>query len=385
MFLLPFSMVGVSHETNHDQLVGGARLLPERQTSLLNAMRERGVPAVLLSTCHRTELYWWGELDLEPWFAEHILMEQRSVASIERRDADLAVRHLFAVAAGMHARRFGEPEVLGQVRQAWRTAQEAETTSPDLDAIFRQAIDASRHIRLAIGVASQASLGACARAAFEASTRCVRAPIVRVLVVGAGDAARSVLDAFATPDTESSGFAVAVTSRTDARAEHVGAQHGATPVAWSGRESAMRAADVVVFAAHASTPLVRDAQARGILAGRAAPTLWIDLGVPGNVHLDAPVPHLRVVTLDELEGQQPQDRARHLRATSALQRELARFSAMSHRRRLGAQLAHIERRALCAVRDAMETADAGEPAAHSAEVVARRVTRVLLREFSALS
>jgi hypothetical protein len=97
------------------------------------------------------------------------------------------------------------------------------------------------------------------------------------------------------------------------------------------------------------------------------------------------VPQLSVVTLDELEAQQPHDRVGHRRAAVALQRELARFAATTQRRRLGAQLAHIERQALCAVRDALATTHTSEPASQSAEVVARRVTRVLLREFSAFS
>ncbi len=424
MFLLPFSVVGVSHETNAEQLVGRARRTPEQQAQLLASLRERDTAAVLLSTCHRTELYWWGDEDLEPWFVEHVLTEhvltehvltehvltehvltehvltehvltehvlsepcasgQLANATIERRTADLAVRHLFAVAAGMHSRRFGEPEVLGQVRQAWRTAQHAQTTSADLDIMFRQAIDAARHIRLAIGSLSQASLGACARGAIDAHARVQSHTPVRVLVVGAGDVARSVLDAFASPDASSSRFALAVTSRTDARAEHIASEFRVTPVSWSARASAMCAADVVVFAAHSSTPLVHAEHARAIAQVRRSPSLWIDLGVPGNVHRDVAVAHVRIVRLSDLEGQQPHDRAAHARASSALQRELARFSAATQRRRLGAQLADLEHRALCAVRDAIGSAHDNSHAEPPAEAVARRVTRVLLRELSAL-
>jgi len=408
MFLLPFSVVGVSHETNAEDLLGTARLLPERQALLLDALRERGVHAVLLSTCHRTELYWWGAQDLESWFADQILSEHRSAASIERRDADLAVRHLFAVAAGMHSRRFGEPEVLGQVRQAWRNAQTAKATSSDLDAVFRQAIDAARHIRLAIGTSSQASLGVSARTAFDEYTQGYARDHVRLLVVGAGDAARSVLEAFsnshspavsraeataatttvvASPVASTSGgprFALAITSRTDDRAERLANQFRATPVSWVARESAMCAADVVVFAAHTTTPLIRDDAARAIIEMRQAPSLWIDVGVPGNVQLAIALPRLRVVRLNDLEGQQPLDRAVHARASSALQRELARFTAATHRRRLGAQLADIEHRALIAVRNAIEAAEENAVAEPPAEAVARRVARVLLRELSTL-
>jgi glutamyl-tRNA reductase len=325
------------------------------------------------------------------------------------------VRHLFAVAAGMHSRRFGEPEVLGQVRQAWRLAQQAQATSPDLDGIFRQAIDAARHIRLAIGTASQASLGVCARTAFDEHMSGASAATVRVLVVGAGDAARSVLEAFsstshtasdatsppesldvatfesqtassATPFSAANGtrFALAITSRTDDRAERLANEFRATPVSWASREAAMCAADVVVFAAHTSTPLIRDDSARAIAEVRQTPSLWIDLGVPGNVQLTGAVPNVHVVRLNDLEGQQPHDRAVQVRAAAALQRELARFSAAAQRRRLGAQLADLEDRALRAVRDAIDSADDSAHAAPRVEAVARRVTRVLLRELSAL-
>ncbi len=59
-------MVGCSHETSAADVVGRLRMPAIMVDACLAELRAQGVPAVLLSTCHRTELYWWGEDDLSP-------------------------------------------------------------------------------------------------------------------------------------------------------------------------------------------------------------------------------------------------------------------------------------------------------------------------------
>jgi len=121
VFLLPFHVVSCSHERNTPDAVGQLRVGPERQTGLLGTLRAHGLQAVIVSTCHRAALYWWGDDDLEPWFAQGILGGAAGTVQVERADADLAVRHRFAVAAGMRSVRYGEGESIGQVRRARRS------------------------------------------------------------------------------------------------------------------------------------------------------------------------------------------------------------------------------------------------------------------------
>jgi glutamyl-tRNA reductase len=397
VFLLPFHLIGCSHDHNDLDVVGRLRVLPAQLPAQLESLRALGIPAVLVSTCHRTELYWWGDHDPSAWFAE--LMAERGVSNVhlDRKHADLAVRHLFAVTAGMHSARFGEPEILGQVRRGWGVAREVGASSVLMDSVFRHAIDAARHIRVAIGSRADASLGMRVREALQdlvAARDDYATPSrpLSVLIVGAGDAARAVLSALAGNQEAHAAF-VRVTSRTDSRAEALATSHGASHVAWSSREPAIVSADVVIFAAHSTLPIVTASQARELLADRATSSIWIDLGVPSNVgEADALPASVRYADLDWLAMHAGDDSGTAdvaARANLALQRELARFAGVMHRRQVGARLALLEAHAVDAARAALESHErnTGEAsnAEHAADIMARQVTRVLLRELSALS
>lgn len=401
VFLLPFHLIGCSHEQNDVDAVGRLRVLPAQLPAQLESLRTLGIPAVVVSTCHRTELYWWGDHDPSPWF-EALLLE-RGVADVQldRKHADLAVRHLFAVSAGMCSARFGEPEILGQVRRAWSTSHDLGATNALIDSVFRHAVDAARHIRAAIGSQANASLGVRVLEALQELVATQRAETpgghtvdapCRVLVVGAGDAARTVVAALTHTPCETE-LNVRVTSRTDSRAAELAYAHGLSHVDWIARDHAMAASDVVIFAAHSTTPIVTSVEARALLREGSTMPIWIDLGVPPNVGNAADLPDaVQYVDLDWLalfSGDVHGTRDVIARAQVALQRELARFATVMHRRQVGARLALLEQRAVDAARAALEshslTAGESPNAEQAADVMARRVTRLLLRELTALS
>ncbi len=400
VFLLPFHVIGCSHEHNDVEAVGRLRVLPAQLPARLESLRALGIPAVLVSTCHRTELYWWGDHDPSAWFSMMLAECGVSGVQLERKRADLAVRHLFAVSAGMCSSRFGEPEILGQVRRAWSTSRELGATNALIDGVFRHAVDAARHIRAAIGTYASASLGVRVREALQDLVETQRdvsevraAPLpLHVLVIGAGDAARTVVSSLA-HGNKTTAFVLHVTNRTDSRAALLASTYGAAHVRWDGREQAMSTADVVIFAAHSTTPLVTSVEARALLRDRAAPSIWIDLGVPSNVGNAADLPvSVQYVDLDWLAmyaGEVLGTADVAARAHIALQGELARFAGVMHRRQVGARLALLEQRAVDAARAALEshalTAGTDASAEHAADAMARRVTRLLLRELTALS
>src|SRR6266508_1251516 len=162
----PLLVVGTSHHLApvaiRERLLGKSA---ERAADALAAIvRGRVGPCVVLSTCNRLELYCWT----------HRPRAAQSLASILRdwsgaRSAELApylythrgvaaARHLIRVAAGLDSLALGESEVLGQVRSAWRAARRNVSSSssspleaplpPELDLLFRSAIDAARRIRV---------------------------------------------------------------------------------------------------------------------------------------------------------------------------------------------------------------------------------------------
>lgn len=401
VFLLPFHLIGCSHEQNDVDAVGRLRILPAQLPAQLEVLRAQGIPSVLVSTCHRTELYWWGDRDPSSWF--NALLSERGVSDVqlERKHADLAVRHLFAVSSGMCSARFGEPEILGQVRRAWSTSRELGATNALIDSVFRHAVDAARHIRAAIGVQANASLGVRVHEALQELVATQRADAAgrddanmpcHVLVVGAGEAARAVAAALTNTPGEVE-LRVRVTSRTDSRAAELAYTHGLSHVEWSARDHAIASSDVVIFAAHSATPIVTSVQARALLRDGNTTPIWIDLGVPPNVGNAADLPDVvQYADLDWLalfSGDVRGTSDVTARAQIALQRELARFAGVMHRRQVGARLALLEQRAVDAARAAFDShalaAGDSPNVEHAADAMARRVTRLLLRELTALS
>ncbi|MES3035581.1 MAG: NAD(P)-binding domain-containing protein [Gemmatimonadota bacterium] len=387
MFLLPVQMVGCSHETSAADVVGRLRMPAIMVDACLAQLRAQGVPAVLLSTCHRTELYWWGEDDLSPWFEAQVVSRGGGAVELERREADLAVRHLFSVTAGMRSARFGEPEIMRQVRTAWMAAQLAGTTSTLLDTVFRRALEAARHIRVAIGSDADPSLGARVRDALQArfaDAGSATSQPREVLIVGAGDAARGVVETLVQPALRA-GMRVAITSRSDTSAARLAATAGAIVVPWADRDEAIRSADAVVFAVQASTPLIDGSLAQTLVDGCASRAFWIDLGVPANVDATALPAQVDCVGIDLLAPQSRRDLARDRRANGALQRELARFAGDMQRRRIGARITVLEARAATVARAALAASTSPSGSDDSADAVARQVTRLLLREIAELS
>lgn len=376
MFLIPFHVVSCSHEHNEHDLIGRLRLTPERLEQALVALQGQGANAVLLSTCHRTELYWWGEDDLGAWFHDTLVRRVRGGEAlfVDRADADLAVRHLFAVTAGMRSARFGEPEIAGQLKRAWQAAHDVGMAQGPIDRLFRQAVDASRHIRAAMGTDADPSLGKRVRDCIARQVAASRENRTReVLVVGSGDAARTVLEALRQEPV--AGVRATVTSRTDARAEALAHTFHVPVAPWATRDDAVAKADVVVFAVHVTSPMVGGVTQALALPRRANRALWIDLGVPGAIAVGFAAPGIEVVTLDQLEdAAAPAIReARARRAGVALQQELARCARETHRVQLGQRLGALEEQAV-----AFATAHGDEPA----DEVARRVARLVLRELT---
>ncbi|MES2521166.1 MAG: NAD(P)-binding domain-containing protein [Gemmatimonadota bacterium] len=398
MFTLPFHVVGCSHESTDVGIIGRLAIAEPERAALSRDVFAAGIPCVLLSTCNRTELYWWGPLDAAPIFRAWVTGRLGTVPprAIERRDADLAVRHLFAVAAGLRSQRLGEPEILGQLRRAWLEAREAGVTVSALDAVFQRGIQAARRIRAraeefdwgrSLGEASAAFIGEQFAGETAWSTR-------RVLIVGTGAAAESAAVAIAGRGPG----AMTIISRTDDRAAVLAATVGADAMAWNDRHAALVRSDVVVFATRSKSHVLKAQDATDIMSARAGmPAIWLDLGVPPNVEAGAASAGLQLSSLSELPQDVDVTAEAAAIAHTALQHELARFATELHRRSLAERLPAMEsiasevaRATVQQLRNSIGQSMGARPAGDltpeldaAALEVARRMTRLLLREMGA--
>jgi glutamyl-tRNA reductase len=242
---------------------------------------------VLLSTCHRHELYLEGvEAGAAPGvFAARLgcpLDDLREVAPyLEVQCGASAARHLLRVAAGLESAVLGEDQVLAQVRQAYRAACERRSPGPALHRLFHAAFRAGRRVR------SETELGTGVRSLAGAAVVRLEAALGTIagrtfVVIGAGEMAS--LAAHRLHDRGAGRIIVA--NRTRARAGALAAEVQGETCEWAWRRTAVREADGVVCAVSTDRPVVPAAWLVEWAERRRTAVAIADLGVPRNV--DAP-------------------------------------------------------------------------------------------------
>jgi len=296
-------VLGINHQTAPVSLREKVAFAPESLVPALASLR--ALPevheAVLLSTSNRTELYAHSDDDgqaLAGWLGTHPQAGSELTAYLYRhRDAD-AVRHLFRVASGLDSLVLGEPQILGQVKQAWSVAREAGALGGQLDRLFQQAFATAKRARTdtRIGVNPVSVASTAVRLAQESFARLDEST---VLLIGAGEtielAARHLVDAKVQR--------LLIANRTLAHAQELASRHGGIALPLAELDKHLAEADIVLSATASRTPILHRAQVEHALKlRRHRPMLLLDLAVPRDI--DGDVSGLRDVflyTVDDLE------------------------------------------------------------------------------------
>jgi glutamyl-tRNA reductase len=261
--------------------------------------------SLLLSTCNRTEVYLAPrdeetayQVALERVFLTRTPELQRPGHLYVKRDQE-AARHLLAVAAGLESMVLGEPEILGQTRQAASLADAVGATGPVLKRLVTAALATGRRARAETALGSGAvSLGytvvEIARNIFTDWTA------THALVVGAGETARMVVR-----NLRDKGLArITVANRSRERAEALAAEvPGLALLPFNERGAAVAGADIVVAATGAEEPVLTRRHFEEALGHRSTRKLLVvDLGVPRNIDpRAAELENLFLHTLSSLE------------------------------------------------------------------------------------
>jgi glutamyl-tRNA reductase len=277
--------LGVNHQTCpvavRERLAIGHDELPRA----LGEIRARGASgAAIVSTCNRTALL----VDAPPaaarglrdWLAGRGGLDPARLDEFlyEHRDAD-AARHLFRVASGLDSMVLGEPQILGQVKEAYHGARAAGALDPALDRLFQNAFAVAKRVRTETRIGTNPV--SVAFAAVRLAER-VFADLsgIAALLVGAGDTIELALRHLA----ESGVRRLTIANRTLKNAESLAARHGARAIGLADLEAALPEADLVITSTASREPIVsRDALERAIRRRRHRPMLVIDLGVPRDV------------------------------------------------------------------------------------------------------
>jgi len=214
--------LGLNHSTASLDMRGRFAFSPERLAPMLLAFRDkvqRAPEAALVSTCNRTELYVGADRGMVTpaldWLAE---VGGMSAPSLREHtyvlENEAAARHAFRVASGLDSMVLGEPQILGQMKQAVREADTAGTLGSTLHQMFQRSFAVAKEVRTSTEIGSH-SISMAAASVRLASQLFEDLSQIKILFVGAGEMIELVATHFAARKP----LGMAIANRTRERGE----------------------------------------------------------------------------------------------------------------------------------------------------------------------
>ena len=262
--------------------------------------------AVVLSTCNRVELYVrcddLGEArtELTRFLSDFHGVDPAALAPhLYSLASSEAAQHLFRVAAGLDSLVIGEPQILGQVKEAYTTASENGCTGSLLNKLFHCSFAAGKRVR------SETELGEGAVSISYAAVALARKIFGNladhdVLLVGAGE--MSELTAVHLKAQQVS--RIVVINRTAAQAENLAKKIGGEAIPWTEMQQVLATTDVVVTATGSPAPIITSNQVEAVMRTRRNRPLFImDIAVPRDVEASAgTIEQVFLYNIDDLQA-----------------------------------------------------------------------------------
>jgi len=329
-------LVGLSHRTTPVELrerLDFATRGVDRALAALAGMPSH-TEAAIVSTCNRVELYLGcDDVDAARAGVERFISEFHGVPPADvvphlyAKTGHAAVHHLFRVAAGLDSLVVGEPQVLGQVKDAFNVASQLGSTGALLNKLFHSAFAAGKRVRSETALAegavsvSYAAVSLARKIFGDLKDR-------TVVVLGAGEMGK--LTAI---HMKSQGISrLIIMSRTAKHAEALAGTIGGAAMAWDQLPEALGESDILITATGASTPIISRALiAQAMKARRQRPLFIIDIAVPRDVEPEAgDLEQVFLYNIDDLQAVVQENLSRRAteasRAESIVSEEVNRFS-----------------------------------------------------------
>jgi glutamyl-tRNA reductase len=281
-------LAGVNHQTaGVDLREKLCTLLPEAEVSYPLLLSYPEIREVLFyTTCNRVEVVCVTEAEaqtssvLSAFFARHPEIAPTALADslYLHRDQD-AVRHLFRVAASLDALVVGEPQILGQVKEAYRQATQHQATGPILNRLLHKTFSVAKRVRTETGIGDHAvSVSYAAVALGKKIFGDLKAK--NVLLLGAGEMAELALE-----HLQSQGAGnIVVANRTLERGLRLAERFGGEAVSLEELESQLLTADVLLSSTGSASFLLTREQVKAVMRRRKQrPLFMIDIGVPRDL------------------------------------------------------------------------------------------------------
>jgi glutamyl-tRNA reductase len=346
-----FHVLGINHHSAPLDVREKLAFAPERQAEALAELAAQpGVSeAVLVSTCNRTEVYCRAE-DPESPRAWLCAAAERVGIALDRHvychSGESAVRHAFRVASGLDSMVLGEPQILGQVKDALRLAESAGTVGGQLGRLFQQTFAVAKQVRTETKVGAQ-SVSMAAAALKLAQNVYGDLARTRLLLVGVGE----IVELAATYFVAQRPQAVVVANRTLARGEAFAERFNATAIELADLPARIAEFDIVITGTSSTLPILGKGLIESALkARRRRPIFIVDFAVPRDVEAEvATLEDVFLYSVDDL-GRMVQQGAEARRgavdeAETLIARQVAAFRAWQEGRAAVPAIVDLRRRA----------------------------------------
>jgi glutamyl-tRNA reductase len=299
--------LGINHTTAPLDMRGRFAFATEAMEPHLKALRQsiaRTHEAAIVSTCNRTEIYCAGdESALEQtldWLAQSGGVSANELRSYTYRlEGDQAARHAFRVASGLDSMVLGEPQILGQLKDAVRAADAAGALGTTLSQLFQRSFAVAKEVRTSteIGAHSISMAAAAVRLSGQLFEDLAK---VKVLFVGAGEMIELCATHFAAKNPQT----IAIANRTLERGEKLASRFGAEVMRLADLPDRLHEFDAVVSCTASTLPIIGlGAVERALKKRRYRPMFMVDLAVPRDIEPEVKkLEDVYLYTVDDLAG-----------------------------------------------------------------------------------
>jgi len=302
MSLLAF---GINHKTAPVDIRERVAFAPGELTTALKKLVScpHIQEAAIVSTCNRTELYCGLESDdvqaIVDWFREYHKLDRRDIEPyIYLHPNDAAVRHMLRVASGLDSLVLGEPQILGQIKDAYATANEAGTMGGKLDRLFQHTFSVAKQVRTDTAIGASAVSVAFAAVSlskqifsnFEDHT---------ALLIGAGE----TIELTARHLHQSGIGRMIIANRTVENAHALAQEFSAYAIALPEINDHLAEADIVISSTAAPVAILGKGSVETALKARKhKPMLLVDIAVPRDIEPEvSDLDDVYLYTVDDLQ------------------------------------------------------------------------------------
>ena len=282
-------LVGLNHRTAPVEVRERVSFTADQARRAADELRARGIfdETLVLSTCNRSEVYGVPPESshdslkgLATFLSEfHSVGSEILIRSLYHHYDRNAVRHLFRVSAGLDSMLLGEAEILGQVRDAYKSAHEQGATGPVLNRLFQGALEVGKRVR------TETQLGMRPMSVAAAGVKLAERIFGKLaghtaLVIGAGTVSDGVVSTLRDRGVTD----IFVMNRSRDRAVELAGKFQGTVVEWADWQNALLKPDVVVSSISTEDPVLSRLVLESAMEARGNRALFLmDLGMPRNI------------------------------------------------------------------------------------------------------